>query len=185
MLPNFRSSKLLNSHLIALDTYIGSLSGTTLVMMTYKPTFNPYCGYLSPSPGPTPYTSAPITNCQIDPSVMTFSEMTNLVDYFRTTRFLPIVQQAQACYPSLSAQECKTLNDIAVGISQYNRSPALDGRGGWAFGAVATDHHIWVAELLLAFGMGTRMYCGLPYISNNVMRAYGFLYELETRIPPL
>lgn len=110
--------------------------------------------------------------------------MTNLIDFFRTTRFLPLIQRAQNCYPGLSAHESKTLNDIAVAVSQFDRSRALDGRGQWAFNAIANEHDAWVVELLLSIGTGSRVYCGLPYTSNGVTKAYVFLYELQKRVLP-
>ena len=153
--------------------------------MTFKPPFDPCCGYLSPSPQPAPSPYLNIANWQVDPNITTFAEMTNLVDFFRISRFLPLFQRAQTCYPGLTPQEFKTLNDIAVGISQFDRSRALDSRGAWAFSAIANEHDVWVAELLLAMGMGTRIYCGYPYTSNNVTNAYRFLSELQNRISSL
>jgi hypothetical protein len=152
--------------------------------MEYKPGFDPCCGCLSPSPEPAPSPYINPANWRVDPNVTTFAEMTNLIDFFRTTRFLPLFQQAHNCYPSLTPQESKTLNDIAVGINQFDRSRAVDGHGGWAFNAIATEHDAWVAELLLTMGMGTRVYCGFPYTSNDVTKAYGFLYELQKRVVP-
>ena len=152
--------------------------------MEYKPSFDPCCGCLSPSPEPAPSPYVNPANWRVDPDVTTFAEMTNLIDFFRTTRFLPLFQQAHNCYPSLTPQESKTLNDIAVGINQFDRSRAVDGRGGWAFNAIATEHDAWVAELLLTMGMGTRVYCGFPYTSSDVTKAYGFLYELQKRVVP-
>jgi len=175
---------------VSTETVITAIPNTLIQLelisrhMEYKPASDPCCGYLSPSPQPAPSPYVSTANWTVDPNVTTFAEMTNLIDFFRTTRFLPLYQQSQNCYPPLTPQESKTLNDIAVGINQFDRSRSLNGRGGWAFNAIANEHDAWVAEILLTMGMGTRVYCGFPYTSDDVTRAYGFLHELQKRILP-
>jgi len=157
------------SQLISISTHMG-----------YERSFYASCGYNSPTPEPA---RVPSVNYTIDPNVTTFAQMTEFIDGFRS-QFLRLQQQLLACNFGLTPQESKTLNDISVAISQFDRSRAFDGRGQWVFSAIANEHDAWVAELLISMGLGIRIYCGFPYTSNSVTKAYGFLYELQKRVVP-
>src|SRR5215471_18902213 len=94
----------------------------------------------------------------INPSGMTFSEMTTILDNIRNTIFLPLVNEARHI-STLHPVEVATLSDISGIIRRYNRAPALDRRGEWPFIAIAGPDEVLVAEILLALFSGQRTFC--------------------------
>jgi hypothetical protein len=115
----------------------------------------------------------------VNPSTTTFSEMTNLLDYLRTHFFVPLYNRAQYVYPPLSPSELTKLNAIALAITRYDRSPAMDKRGHWPFLAIAGPSEVWIAEVLLQVWFGR---CGFSEATSDATNDVWFLSTLRSRL---
>lgn len=118
----------------------------------------------------------------IDPTKMTFSEMTDLLDNIRNTLFLPLFNEARRI-SALHLVEVAKLNEISGIICRYDRAPALDRRGEWPFLAIAGPDEVLAAEVLLALFSGQRTFCEYGESSSRANEAIWVLSALQKLLP--
>jgi hypothetical protein len=138
------------------------------------------CSVSSSEQSPSSFPTWP--DDSLNPSTITFAQMTDLIDSLRINYFLPFFTRAQHIYPPLLPVELTKLNSIAVAISRYDRTPALDERGQWPFLAIAGPSEARVAEVLLAMGLGERICCGYAQVNSEATYDVSFLSGLQNRL---
>lgn len=119
----------------------------------------------------------------IDPTNMTFSEMTALLDNIRNTLFLPLFNEARRI-SALHVVEVTKLHEISGIICRYARAPALDRRGEWPFLAIAGPDEVLAAEVLLALFSGQRTFCEYGESRSRAKEAICFLSALRKLLHP-
>jgi hypothetical protein len=131
------------------------------------------------SPVTTSITSKLSLGISIDITKICYGEMTQLYDLLTTQYFQPYYQQyVAACF---TPDDIVRFNAIKVGISYFDRRPALDHRAAWHFLNVATNCEMWTAEVLLAAMVGQRVFCENKEISAHAEREIEFLIRLQSR----
>jgi len=113
--------------------------------------------------------------------MMTFVEMTNIIDNLRCRVFLPFLNETRQLWPPLIPCEVTRLNKIGLTISQYNRAPAFDGRCHYPFISVAGPNEVYAAEFLVAIGTGENIRCGWPETSGAAMDDARFFSGFQQR----